>query len=216
MKDRIYVWDIFVRIFHWSLVAAFITSYITSEDESMVHIYSGYFITSLLAFRLIWGFIGTRHARFSDFVTRPAQAIDYLKNIKKTQSKRYVGHNPAGGYMVIALLLSLSLTVFCGLKYYGSEGNGPLADNANIALVKYAQADSDHSKENDSHNEFNEHDDDADEGKKKGDKFWKELHELFANFTILLIILHIGGVAISGRLHGENLVKAMLTGYKDK
>lgn len=219
MKDKIYVWDIFVRVFHWSLVAAFVLSYVTGEDETDVHVYSGYVIVGLLILRVIWGFIGTRYARFSNFVTRPSVVMNYLKNIRNEKATRYIGHNPAGGYMVLALLLSLSVTTFSGMKFYGSQGHGPLANNSAVSQIKMAQADSDRDEQEKNENEDHvtvQSGDQHDKKEKKGDKFWKEIHELFVNFTLLLVIVHIAGVVVSSRLHHENLARAMLSGYKEK
>jgi len=125
--NNIKVWDPLVRIFHWSLVLAFIMAYASEDDFMLVHAYAGYTIITLLLIRLIWGFIGTTHARFSDFVRSPSAALNYLKETVTFKAKRYLGHNPAGGLMIIALLLSLLLTTLTGLGAYGIEGNGPLA-----------------------------------------------------------------------------------------
>ncbi|MFC1684076.1 cytochrome b/b6 domain-containing protein [Pseudomonadota bacterium] len=129
MKDSqdIKVWDPMVRIFHWGLAAIFVIAYATEDELMTVHAYAGYVIIGLLAFRLIWGFIGTRHARFSDFVRPPHEAIAYVKDMVALRAKRFLGHNPAGGLMIMALLLSLLLTTLTGLVAYGVEGGGPLA-----------------------------------------------------------------------------------------
>ncbi len=126
-SNTIKVWDILIRVFHWSLVFLFFSAYITEDDWMGVHSYAGYSIGLLILFRLVWGFIGTRHARFSDFVKSPAQVKVYLKQMVGGNSKRYIGHNPAGGAMVIVLLTSLAFTVFSGTALYATEGLGPLS-----------------------------------------------------------------------------------------
>ncbi len=200
--DTIQVWDRGVRIFHWSLVFFFTLSYLTGDEIETVHVYSGYTIIALLVFRIVWGFVGPQHARFSDFVRPPAAVIDYLKRLKAGNPPHYLGHNPAGGAMILALLLSLSLTTFSGLKAYAAEGHGPLASNE-FSLVSPAYAD---------------HDDDDEVGedgkKKKKDEFWAEVHEVMGNITLSLVILHILGVIVSSRLEGQNLARAMVTGEK--
>jgi len=200
IKTReIRVWDPLVRIFHWSLVLAFTVAYFTGDEESDLHIYSGYIVGGLIAFRLIWGLVGTRYARFSDFVYSPRIVLGYLKSLLSGTPKHYTGHSPAGGAMVIALLLSLIVVTYSGLKVYAiEEGAGPLAQQATeISFIKSAYADDD------------EHEADEDE-----EEFWEEVHEASANFVLFLVILHIVGVMVSGRLHNENLVKAMVTGDK--
>lgn len=104
------VWDPFVRVFHWSLVALFAAAFLTSEHSETVHIYAGYGVLGLVALRLVWGLIGTRHARFRDFVHRPSVVLAYMRDAARFRAKRYLGHNPAGGAMVVALLLALLAT----------------------------------------------------------------------------------------------------------
>lgn len=101
------VWDILVRVFHWGLVAAFITAYASAEEWDALHEIAGFTVMGLVAFRLLWGFVGSRHARFADFIYRPKTVLTFLKDSIKLRGKRYLGHNPAGGAMVIALLLDL-------------------------------------------------------------------------------------------------------------
>jgi cytochrome b len=195
------VWDIAVRLFHWSLVASFTIAYFTGEDAGLAHIYSGYAVLGLVLFRLLWGFVGTRHARFRDFVYSPSEVVEYLKSLWSRSPRHYLGHNPAGGWMVLALLASLLLTTVTGLKVYGIEGQGPLADGGpNLALISSAYAD-DAGDADEKHGESEE-------------KVWEELHEFFANFTLLLIFMHVTGVIVSSWLHRENLVKAMISGRK--
>jgi cytochrome b len=101
------VWDLFTRIFHWSLVASFAIAYVSAEEIEWLHIWAGYAAAALVAMRLVWGVIGTRYARFSQFVKSPASILRYLADIVTGREARYLGHNPAGGAMVVALLVML-------------------------------------------------------------------------------------------------------------
>ena len=112
--DTVRVWDIFVRVFHWSLVVSFAAVWLTSDDFVWLHKIFGYAILALIGFRLIWGFAGTRHARFSDFVKSPATVIAFLKDMRAGHEARYIGHNPAGGIMIVMLLLALLVTGVTG------------------------------------------------------------------------------------------------------
>lgn len=102
------VWDPLIRIFHWSLLTAFVAAYVTGDDWEKLHIKIGYVVIGLIAFRLVWGLIGSTHARFTDFVYHPSTIIAFLRDSVALKAKRYLGHNPAGGAMVIALLVTLS------------------------------------------------------------------------------------------------------------
>ncbi|MDF1589813.1 MAG: cytochrome b/b6 domain-containing protein [Gammaproteobacteria bacterium] len=182
--SKIKIWDLPVRIFHWLLVACFATAYLTEDDFMTIHTYAGYTIMGLLSFRIIWGIIGPQHACFSDFVQTPSSVLAYLKDIFFNRAKRYLGHNPAGGAMVIALIVSLLLTTITGLAAYATEeAAGPLVSLMDMTPnVIYDGA--------------------------------EDVHEFFANFTLALIFFHIVGVVIASLSHKENLVKAMVTGYK--
>ncbi len=178
------VWDIFIRIFHWSLLATFVITYLTEDDFPTLHVYAGYTMIALIGLRLILGFIGSRHARFSSFVVKPSNVIEYMKEVVQFRAKRYLGHNPAGGAMVVALLVTLSMTLLFGLLTYGAaEFSGPLAGLTGGVSESLANV-------------------------------FEELHEFFANFTVFLVVLHVIGVAIASFQHKENLVKSMLNGYK--
>lgn len=213
------VWDIFIRVFHWSLVASIISQLITAESLKKVHVNVGYFIIILLLARIVWGFVGSKHARFTDFIYPPKEIFAYLKGIFRGNPKHYIGHNPAGGAMVFTLLFFLLLTTTAGLKTLGAEGKGPLADLP-IRIVDEAHADGDSDK---SHGEQEDHDgrkfnredrDEHDEAEKK-EHFWKEIHEFFVGVILFLIVIHICGVIVSSYLHKENLIWAMFTGKKN-
>ena len=203
---EIKVWDPLVRLVHWSLVATFAVVYLTGEEESILHIWSGYAVGVLVALRVLWGFVGTRYARFADFVYRPATVLAYAKDFLRAAPQRYIGHNPLGGAMVIALLLSLAGATLSGLWLYGAEENkGPAAPltaggAAHFAVIAGAHA------HGDDEGEQNEHDDDG--------GVLGEVHEFFANLTLLLVVLHIAGVLLSSAMHRENLIRAMITGRK--
>ena len=202
-KETIKVWDIFVRVFHWALVLFFIISYITGEEESSFHVYSGYVILTLISLRIVWGVIGSKYARFGNFVYPPREAIAYMKGLIAGNPKHYIGHNPAAGWMVIALLLSLYLTVGSGLMLYAAQENkGPLAGYA--TYVGH-----DHSEHH--HNDDEEHE----EHEEEEDEFWEEVHEVMVSLTLILIFMHIAGALLSSYVHRENLIRSMINGEKE-
>jgi cytochrome b len=108
------VWDLFVRAFHWSLVLSFAVAWVTAEDWSLLHYWAGYAAGGLIGLRLIWGLIGTRYARFAQFVRSPREVIAYLRDMAAGRERRYVGHNPAGGAMILALLVTMIATSVTG------------------------------------------------------------------------------------------------------
>lgn len=164
------VWDLFTRVFHWSLVASFAVAFLSGDDFETLHLWAGYVAGGLVALRLMWGIVGTQYARFRQFVKQPSTVARYVGDVLTGREARYLGHNPAGGAMVIALLLSLVALCGTGIlmttdAYWGSE---PL----------------------------------------------EEAHEAIANFMLVLIALHVGGVIFESLRHHENLIKAMFTGRK--
>lgn len=210
MSDSIIrVWDPFVRIFHWSLVSCFFIAYLSGDEENLLHAYSGYAVIILVASRLIWGFIGTKYARFKQFSYSTSRLLSYLKEFATGQPQHYTGHNPAAAWMIFALLACLVMTSITGLKVYGLEGYGPLAGSltpppavvADFGLIRDANAKSKRRKGHD------DHEDELEE-------VWEEVHEFFANLTLLLVFVHVGGAIVASLVHGENLIKAMITGKK--
>jgi len=141
-RESVPVWDPLIRIFHWSLVGFFLLAFFTEDELLTVHAYAGYAVAGLIVFRLIWGLIGTRHARFADFVTGPARLTRYLGQLVTGRAPRYLGHNPAGAAMIIALLASLALTTFTGFVLIAGDGIGPLAETifANLSGEAFEEA----------------------------------------------------------------------------
>lgn len=218
-KNTLKVWDPLVRIGHWTLVTAFFAAYFSEDDLMSLHVWAGYIVGIYVIVRIVWGFIGSKYARFSHFIYSPSRTIDYLKQLASGKAQHYVGHNPAGGAMVIALLLCLTATTFTGLKLYAIEENkGPFAlseeqlttQKQELALKSISSS----TDQEDDDEESEEHENNRD-AEKPGEEFWEELHEIFANLTLFLVFLHVVGVAVSSRIDKEKLVKAMLTGEKD-
>lgn len=123
---RVKVWDPFVRIFHWSLVTLFAVAFLTGDESERFHLFAGYAIAVLVTLRIIWGFIGTRYARFTSFVKGPVAVATFLKQSATLKAPRYLGHNPAGGAMILALLVMLAVLSVTGYlmaldAYWGSE-----------------------------------------------------------------------------------------------
>ncbi|RUX28865.1 cytochrome B [Mesorhizobium sp. M7A.F.Ca.US.011.01.1.1] len=166
------VWDRVVRSFHWALVLSFVTAWLTSHSSQAIHHWAGYAAAALVAMRLMWGVLGTPYARFSQFVRDPVTVLRYLSAILTGREARYIGHNPAGGAMVIALIAAVGSTALTGWlmttdAYFG------------VSWVEAA-------------------------------------HSTAAHGLLLLVFLHISGVALASVRHSENLVWAMMTGRKRK
>lgn len=143
-RDRqVLVWDLPVRVFHWLMALSFAGAYLTAESErwQLLHVTLGYTVAGLVAFRLAWGLIGTRHARFSDFVRGPAAVGRYLRSLLRGRPEHHVGHNPAGAVAIIALLLLALVVTAAGWATYNDLGGEWLeelhegAANAMLALV---------------------------------------------------------------------------------
>jgi cytochrome b len=104
------VWDPFVRLFHWALVVFFTAAWLTGEEIDWLHELLGYGVLALVGMRVVWGFIGSPHARFRDFAFGPATTLAYARDALAMRAKRYLGHNPLGAAMVLALLAGLVVT----------------------------------------------------------------------------------------------------------
>lgn len=213
---RVQVWDRFVRFFHWGVALSFFVAYFTEDNLLTVHVWAGYTIGTLVVMRIIWGFIGPRHARFSDFVCTPWKAWRYVLDLAAFRARRHIGHSPAGGVMVLLLLAGLLATVWSGMELHAIENNsGPLASMSSsvelaargsffplTAMVPpaYADGNEDHERKQ--------------EVGGSGEDFWESVHEVLANLLMTLVVLHVLGVVLASVVHRENLVRSMFTGSK--
>lgn len=137
------VWDIPTRLFHWCLVAAFTAAYFTSGSEWYLeyHTIAGYCALALIAFRLFWGFAGNRHARFSSFLKGWREVKIYILNTIDFNPPRYIGHNPAGGWMIMVIIVVTTVLTLTGvITYSGEENRGPLAGLFSYDAGLYARA----------------------------------------------------------------------------
>ncbi|KAA9134233.1 cytochrome B [Marinihelvus fidelis] len=164
------VWDPLLRLLHWSLVATVVASWLTRHSPGRLHEWVGYGAMAVVAIRFAWGFAGPYYARFSQFVRPPGQALAYLRDARQGRATRHLGHNPAGGWMTVVLLLFVAAISITGWMY-------------------------------------------------TTDRFWGiawvgETHLWLTNALMLLVALHLAGVAWSSWVHRENLVAAMLHGKK--
>ena len=164
------VWDPFVRALHWTLAASFAAAWVSSENWEGLHDAAGYAAGALVALRVVWGIRGPRYARFAQFVRSPRTVIAYLRAIKDRSERRYIGHNPAGGAMIIVMLAAMAATAVSGWLL-------------------------------------------------TTDTFWgstalQRVHSTLADGLLLLVTLHLGGVALASLRHHENLVRAMIVGAK--
>jgi cytochrome b len=182
---RVKVWDPFVRLFHWGTAVLAASLVLTAQfGMQEVHMTLGVDLLVLVAGRLVWGVVGPRHARLARFVTGPAVALRYLGEVLRGRARRFLGHNPAGAMMVVALLVDLAALAVTGLLLQATlEFEGPLVEWLRPA----------------------------------GDGFVAAVgsaHAAAAYALYLLVPLHLAGVAAASWQHRENLVWAMVTGYK--
>ncbi len=175
-----YVWDRFIRIFHWSLVAAIslalVTGFLMGADALVWHLVGGLAATALVVVRVIWGFVGGTHARFAGFLPGPHTVLTHLRD-----GARHLGHNPLGALMVLALL-----TVVVALAISGVFALGGLFKTGPLVFESFAAG-----------------------------RTAKDLHESLAWGLVVLIGLHLGGVAFESWRSRENLAAAMVSGRKD-
>lgn len=124
------VWDAPVRVFHWLLVLCFAGAWLTAESEHwrLVHVTLGYTMAGLAAFRVIWGLVGTQHARFASFVRGPRAVWTYLRSLVGPRPEHHTGHNPAGALAIVGLLGLIALTAASGWATYSELGGEWLED----------------------------------------------------------------------------------------
>jgi cytochrome b len=185
------VWDPVIRATHWLLAAAVLVDWLTDEPRWM-HVWLGYLAGALVILRIVWGFVGPDTAQFATFVTGPRAVFDYLAGLVRFSSKRYLGHSPAGGAMIVALLIMITATAVTGMANLAADqGTGPLSGV--IAKVERPP---------------------RVPGQRRPQLVMKQVHETVANITLVLVVLHVLGVGLASFAHRENLVRAMITGQK--
>jgi cytochrome b len=193
------VWDPFVRVFHWGLVAAFALAWLTAEESESAHETIGYVAAGLIAARVVWGFTGPHHARFAAFVRAPDVIVAYMRDMAAGREKRHIGHNPAAGAMVVALLLAIGGTAWTGWLMAEPARIAALPEAPAIVAAAWADSDDDRG---------------GDRRGSAAEERFEEIHEALANLSLLLVALHVGGVVLASRRHHENLPLAMITGDK--
>jgi cytochrome b len=159
-----------VRTFHWTLALSFAVAWLSSEPSGRLHEWAGYVAGGLVLARVAWGFLGCGYARFSQFVQPPAAIAAYLRSIATGSERRFIGHNPAGGAMIVVLLASMMATAATGWMLTTDAFWGSLAV--------------------------------------------QRVHSILAHCVLLLVLAHLGGVALASVRHRENLVRAMVIGDK--
>jgi len=171
------VWDVPTRLFYWALVLSFTLAYFTAEFHiGFIHALIGYFLCGLLIARLVWGFIGSKYARFSSFVFSVEETLAYLRSIRQKQAIHYLGHNPAGALIVFTVLAVLLLILFSGLLTLAAiDFEGPLL----FMTGSFADVSS---------------------------YLMYDMHGWLIDIALILIPLHLLGVAVGSIQHKENLV----------
>ena len=183
--NKILVWDLPLRLFHWLLVLLVIVSWVSVKiggNAMQIHLLSGYTILTLVLFRILWGFAGGAHARFASFVRGPAAAIEYLRALRRRDADHHPGHNPAGAWSVILMLAVLLAQAGTGLFANDDIATeGPLARLVSKAISDRITG----------------------------------IHQLNVKLLYALIALHLCAIAYYYFRRRENLVKPMLTGFKE-
>lgn len=166
------VWDRFVRLFHWALVSAVLLNQFVLEEGESPHEWAGYLAAGLVVARIVWGFIGSRHARFADFFPTPSRLWRHLQALRSGQPEHHWGHNPLGAvmmFLLMGLVLALGVTGWMqGLDAFW------------------------------------------------GEEWLQDLHETLADALLLAAALHAAAALLMGRIERTRLVKAMVTGVKER
>jgi len=134
-RRTVRVWDAPVRVFHWLLVLCFAGAYLSAESERwrLVHVTLGYTMGGLVAFRILWGLVGTRYARFTNFVRGPAAVARYVGSIVRGRPEHHLGHNPAGALAIVALLVLAAAVTASGWATYNEVGGNWLEEGHEVA-----------------------------------------------------------------------------------
>ena len=140
-RQQVPVWDRFVRLFHWGLVLSFFVAYFSTDSIGWVHKGFGYATLALVAARVVWGFIGSGHARFASFVPGPGKLVRYLVAVARRREPRHLGHNPAGAVMILFLMLAVAVIGCTGWMmtldaFWGNES----VENLHVWTVDLALA----------------------------------------------------------------------------
>jgi cytochrome b len=181
---RVPVWDIWVRLFHWTLVSLIAFSWWSGSEGGTVmqyHMLSGYAILTLVLFRVLWGMVGSTHARFADFVRGPKTVLAAARELISREPMPYAGHNPVGGWMVVALLMALAVQAVTGL--FSNDDiltEGPLYRHVSKGVSDWLTG----------------------------------IHDANFNVILALSAVHVLGVLHHWIVKRENLVSAMFTGRK--
>jgi len=177
---QLQVWDPLVRIFHWLLVACFLIAYIMEDEMLNLHVLMGSIVLGLIVFRLIWGVVGTEHARFSDFTYSFREIAGHLLSLMCLRSARHTGHTPAGSVMIFFLLVGLLLLTMSGLLLYSLENSIAVLSGITLESLLLIET----------------------------------MHGLMADVLMFAVIFHVAGVLVETVLQRQNLMLAMITGYK--
>ncbi len=200
-KERVKVWDPLLRVGHWTLATVFTTAYLTGHagtEHSDLHELAGYTAGGILMWRIVWGINGPRTARFKTFVRSPVAALNYAFKLIRGKAPRYIGHEPAGAAMIVAILACLSLTVSTGV--ITNRGRAPVAQTAATAVAPEPS---------------NKTPARTAAGTAAGaSNIVGEVHGVLARMTLALVLIHILGVLYASLVHRENLAGSMVTGRK--
>lgn len=184
--ERVLVWDLPTRLFHWSLALVLLGSWLTHElglEWTEAHMWFGYAALSLVIFRIAWGIVGPAHARFSGFLAGPARTLAYARSWLRGRPPVSAGHNPLGGWAIVAMLASILVQAVSGM--FNTDDimySGPWHWAASRNLAEAAH----------------------------------EIHEINFNILVGLVVLHLGAIAAYWLRWRRDLVTPMLTGHKSR
>ena len=179
------VWDAPTRLFHWILVALVLTSYVSAEaDWIQIHLVSGQLVLALLLFRLAWGFVGSETAQFRHFLGNPVHALQHLSHFRRREPDTQVGHNEAGGWVVLIMLVLLTVQVvsglFSGARHRPGSVAGPLAKYLADPTAQFARF----------------------------------VHDANFNLLVAVVGLHVAAILAYALVKKHDLVRPMITGVK--